>query len=150
MSYCQLIDYPKKTLQLSNDNLADHTFQTINIKREGGAPYTYITIDGIEYKVIIDFGSSSEFNIPKESKLAKQLLLEYNFKDKERDRYTLGGLQKIKEKVGIVSLIKLGNMDFKYVYTTINVSSQPRIGIGFFKDCVIYIDNTNHSYKIKK
>ncbi len=145
-----LIDYPKKTIQISNDNLVDNTFQTIEIKREGGAPYTYITIDGMEYKVIIDFGSSTEFNLPKESKLAKQLLQQYNFEDKERDRYTLGGLQKIKEKVGIVPVIKLGNMDFKNVHTTINVSSQPRIGIGFFKDCVIYIDNTNHSYKIKK
>jgi len=89
-----LIDYPKKTLRVSNDNLVDNTFQTIQIKREGGAPYTYISIDGIEYKVVIDFGSSSEFNLPKESKLAKQLLQQYNFADNERDRYTLGGLQK--------------------------------------------------------
>lgn len=144
-----LIDYPKKTLQISNENLVDNTFQTIQIIREGGAPYTYITIDGKDYKVIVDFGSSSEFNLPEESKLAKQLLLEYKFEDKERDRYTLGGLQKIKEKVGMIPLIKLGNMEFKNVNTTINVSSQARIGIGFFKDCVIYIDNIHHHYKIK-
>ena len=145
-----LIDYPNKIVKISNKNLVDNSFETIQIKREGGAPYTSISIDGIEYKVVVDFGSSSEFNLPKESKLAKQLLRQYDFTDNERDRYTLGGLQKIKEKVGTVPLIKLGNIDFKNVKTSVNVSSQPRIGIGFFKDCKIYIDNSDHSYKIKK
>lgn len=144
-----LIDYPDKSVRISNKNLVDSGFEIIKIIRKGGAPYTYISINGTEYKVVIDFGSTSEFNLPKESKLAKQLLQKYDFKDNERDRYTLGGLQKITEKVGIVPLIKLGNMDFENVKTTINVSSQPRIGIGFFKDCKIYIDNINNSYKIK-
>ena len=145
-----LIDYPNKTLRISSKKLVDNTFQTIQIKREHGAPYTFISINGIEHKVIIDFGSSSEFNLPKESKLAKQLLQQYEFDDNERDRYTLGGIQTIKEKVGIVPLIRLGNMEFENVNTTLNISSQPRIGIGFFKDCEIYIDNLNNSYKIKK
>ena len=128
----------------------DTSFETIKIKRERGAPYTFISINGNDYKVIIDFGSSSEFNLPKESKLGKQLLQQYDFDDNERKRYTLGGLQNIKEEVGIVPLIKLGNMEFKNIKTTINVSSQARIGIGFFKDCEIYIDNLDNSYKIKK
>lgn len=145
-----LIDYPNKKIQISNQNLVDETFKTIQIKRKGGAPYTYISINGTKHKVIIDFGSSSEFNLPKESKLAKQLLQQYKFTDNERDRYTIGGLQTIKEKVGIVPIIKLGNMEFKNVNTTINVSSQPRIGIGFFKNCEIYIDNLENSYRIKK
>jgi len=145
-----LIDYPNKLINISDKNLSDTSFETIRIKREEGAPYTYLLINGIEYKVIIDFGSSSDFNLPKDSKLAKQLLKQYSFSDNERDRYTLGGLQKIKEKVGIVPLIKLGNIDFKNVNTTINISSQPRIGIGFFRDCKIYIDNTENTYKIKK
>ncbi len=145
-----LIDYPNKKVQISNKDLVDGTFTTIQLKRENGAPYTYISINGTEYKVVIDFGSSSEFNLPKESKLAKELLQQYNFDDNERDRYTLGGLQTIKEKVGIISLIKLGNMEFENVSATINVSSQPRIGIGFFKDCKIYIDNINNVYRIKK
>ncbi len=145
-----LIDYPNKKVQISNTDLVDGTFTTIRLKRENGAPYTYISINGTEYKVVIDFGSSSEFNLPKESKLAKELLGQYNFNDNERDRYTLGGLQRIKEKIGIVPLIKLGNIEFKNVNATINVSSQPRIGIGFFKDCNIYIDNINNVYKIKK
>lgn len=145
-----LINYPNKKIQISSQNLVDETFKTIQIKRKGGAPYTYISINGSEYKVIIDFGSSSEFNLPKESKLAKELLKQYKFTDNERDRYTIGGLQTIKEKVGIVPIIKLGNIEFKDVNTTINVSSQPRIGIGFFKNCEIYIDNLENSYKIKK
>lgn len=145
-----LIDYPNKKLRISNENLVNETFETIRIIRNDGAPYTFISIEGIQYKVIIDFGSSSEFNLPRESKLAKQLTQQHNFTDNERDRYTIGGLQTVKEKVGIVPLIKLGNMEFENVYTTVNISSQPRIGIGFFKDCQIYIDNINDSYKIKK
>jgi len=65
-------------------------------------------------------------------------------------RYTIGGLQTIKEKIGFVPLIKLGDIEFKNVSTKINVQSQPRIGIGFFKDCIIYIDNIENKYKIKK
>ena len=87
-----LIDYPNKKLRISNENLVDETFETIKIKRKGGSPYTYISINGIEYKVVIDFGSSSEFSLPKESELAKQLLQQYTFEDNERDRYTIGGL----------------------------------------------------------
>lgn len=145
-----LIDYPNKKIRISNQNLVDYSFKTIQIRREDGAPYTYISINGTDYKVIIDLGSSSEFNLPNESKLAKQLLEQYDFDDNERDRYTIGGLQTVKEKIGIVPVIKLGGIDFKNVKTTINVSSQPRIGIGFFKDCIIYIDNLEYNYKIKK
>jgi hypothetical protein len=145
-----LIDYPNKSIIISNKTLVDSSYQKIEIKREGGTPYTYISIDGIAFKVIIDFGSSSEFNLPEGSKLAKQLLKKYSFSDNERNRYTLGGLQKTKEKVGIMPLIKLGNMEFKNVNTSINISSQPRIGIGFFRGCKIYIDNIDNSYKIKK
>jgi len=145
-----LIDYPNKKLRISNQNLADSSFKTIQIISEDGVPYTFISINETIYKVIIDFGSSSEFNLPKESKLARKLLELYDFDENIRDRYTLGGLQTIKEKVGIVPLIKLGSLDFKDVKTTMNVSSQPRIGIGFFKDCIIYIDNHENNYKIKK
>ena len=145
-----LIDYPNKTVEVSSKNLADSSFETIKIKRDGVTPYTYISINETKHKVMIDFGSSSDFNLPKESKLAKQLLEQHNFTNNERDRYTLGGLQKVKEKVGNVSLIKLGNIDFINVKTTINSSREPRIGIGFFRDCKIYIDSKNNNYKIKK
>lgn len=145
-----LIDYPNKKLQISNQNLVDTSFKTIKIKREEGSPYTYISINGIKYKVLIDLGSSSEFSLPKDSKLAKQLLQRYEFTDNERKRWTIGGLQTIKEKVGMVPLVKLGDIEFKNVSTKINVQSQPRLGIGFFKNYKIYIDNIDNSYKIKK
>ncbi len=145
-----LIDYPNKKLQISSKNLADETFETIKIKRKGGSPYTFISINGIEYKVVIDFGSSSEFSLPKESKLAKELLQQYEFKDNERERYSIGGLQTIQEKVGTIPVVKLGAMEFENVSLKIGVQSQPRIGISFFKDCIIYIDNLENSYKIKK
>ncbi|WP_299054053.1 hypothetical protein [uncultured Polaribacter sp.] len=145
-----LIDYPNKKLKISSKNLADDSFQTIKIKRKGGSPYTYISINGIEYKVVIDFGSSSEFSLPKESKLAKQLLQQYTFEANERERYTIGGRQIIKEKVGILPMIKIGDIEFKNIQTKINEQSQPRIGIGFFKDYTIYIDNIENNYKIKK
>ncbi|MBD0777863.1 retropepsin-like domain-containing protein [Maribacter sp. ANRC-HE7] len=145
-----LIDYPNKKLRISSKNLVDETFKTIEIKRKGGSPYTFITINGTEYKVVIDFGSSSEFSLPKESELAKQLIQQYVFEDNERERYSIGGLQTIKEKVGIVPLVKLGDLEFKNVSTKIGVQSQPRIGISFFKDYIIYIDNLENSYKIKK
>lgn len=144
-----LIDYPNKRIRISNKNLADASFDSIKIKTQNGAPYTFISIDGVEYKVIIDFGSSSAFNIPEDSDFGKKLLVKYSFKNNERERYTLGGLQKTQEKVGIIPVVKLGRMNFENVSATINVSSQPRIGIGFFKDCEIYIDNISKSYKIK-
>jgi len=144
-----LIDYPKKTMSISNENLADKDFTKIKIKRKNGAPYTYITIDGEKYKVVIDFGSSSDFNLPQDSKLAKKLLSSYNFKDNDRERYTIGGLQTVTEKVGIIPTITLGDLEFHNVETTINISSQPRIGIGFFKNYQVYIDNLEGNYKVK-
>ena len=145
-----LIDYPNKSIKLSNKNIVDTNYETIKIEIENGSPYTYISINEIKYKVMVDFGSSSDFNVPKESKLAKQLLMQYNFSNNERDRYTLGGLQKLKEKVGILPLIKLGNIKFENVKTTINSAKEAKIGIGFFKDYKIYIDNINDNYTIKK
>ena len=63
--------------------------------------------------MIIDLGSSSEFNIPEGSKLAKQLLEKYTFKNIERDRYTIGGIQTIVEKIGVIPLIKIGGIELK-------------------------------------
>lgn len=143
-----LIDYPNKRIRVSSQNLVENTFQTIPVSWKNGAPYTYISINGVKCKVLIDFGSSSEFNLPKESKLAGQLLRQYDFFENQRERYTIGGIQLTDEKVGVIPLIELGDIDFKNVKTTINVSSQPRIGIGFFRDCIIYIDNLENSIKI--
>ncbi|PQJ73634.1 pepsin/retropepsin-like aspartic protease family protein [Polaribacter butkevichii] len=145
-----LIDYPNRTIKLSNKNIVDTNYETIKRTIEKGSPYTYITINETDYKVMVDFGSSADFNIPKESKLAKELLIQHNFSNNERERYTLGGLQKLKEKVGILPIIKLGNIKFENIKTTINSAKEAKIGIGFFKDSKIYIDNINDNYKIKK
>jgi hypothetical protein len=146
-----LIDYPNKKIRISNKDLADDTFKQLDIDRKNGNnPYTVISIDNQDVKALIDFGSSSTFNLPEDSKLAKYLLEKYEFKENERDRYTLGGLQTVKEKVGIIPLIRLGNLEFENVYTTINTSSQVRIGISFFKDYMVYIDNINATYKVLK
>ncbi len=145
-----LIDYPNKRMEISDSELADATFQTLEIERKGGSPYTFVTINEKKHRVVIDFGSSSRFNVPRGSKLADELMQTLEFKDRQRERYTIGGLQNITEKVGVVPLIKLGNIEFKNVEMNINTSSQPRIGISFFEDCIVYIDNTNGTYKVKK
>ena len=145
-----LIDNVALKLVLSDQNLVDESFYAIEIKEEGGSPYTYINHEGKRYKAIIDLGSSAEFNLPKETDLAKELVSLYGFKDHQRERYTLGGLDTIIEKKGIVPMIKLGDFVFENVSTTVNTSSDFRLGMAFFKDCQLYIDNDNGVYKIKK
>ena len=145
-----LIDYPNKKLRVSNQDLSDQTFKSIKFKRMAGFPYTYISIDGKEYMVLIDFGSGTEFNLPRESQLAKKLLKKYKFEDNERESYTIGGFQTINEKVGNLPLVKLGDMEFRIINTRIGDLNEPSIGIGFFKEYVIYIDNQKNTYKLKK
>lgn len=145
-----LINYPSKQLEISNENLVDNSYQNIKINRKDGNPYTYLTLKGIKYEVVIDLGSTSILNIPKDSQLAKEILNTYTFRERKRERYTLGGNQTITEKIGTLPLVKLGNIEFIDVETTINNSSQMRIGIRFFEEYAIYIDNTNGVYKIKK
>lgn len=145
-----LIDYPNKQLEISNRELSDDSFKSLEIQREHGAPYTFLTINGKQYKVIIDFGSSSAINLPKNSRFAKELANMIDLRDNERKRYTLGGLQTIIEKVGVIPKVRLGDFEFENVDVNINTSSQARIGISLFKDYVIYIDNLNNEYKLKK
>lgn len=145
-----LIDYPNQNIEISNTHLVDDSYQSIKIKREDGAPYIYLTINDKKHKTIIDLGSSSTFSIPKDSKLASEVLNAYNFEDNEREIYTLGGIQKIKEKVGVLPSIKIESIEFKNVKTDVKPTSQLRIGNNFFKDHIIYIDNINGDYKIKK
>lgn len=146
-----LIDYPNKKLEIANVNLVDESFKTLEIHRKAGAPYTFIEVNGIKHQVVIDLGSSSTINLPKDSKLAKELVKTIDLNDNTRDRYTLGGLQKINEKIGVISKVRLGTFTFENVDVNINTSSQPRIGLPFFKNYIIYIDNTNNGiYKLKK
>lgn len=145
-----LIDYPNKRLEISNKKLDDSSFQTIQIHRKGGSPYTFITIEKEEYEVIIDFGSSTPLNVPEDSELAKALFENYRFHDNERDRYTLGGNETFTEKVGFIPEVKIGAISFEKVAVNINVTSEPRVGLSFFKDHIIYIDNKNNVYRLKK
>jgi hypothetical protein len=145
-----MIDYPNKTIEISNIDLSDSSFHPLKMKRNEKSPYTYIQVNGQEYKVIIDLGSTSTLNLPKDSKLAEELLKSIHFNPNTRERYTVGGLQTIKEDIGVVPLITLAGLKFENVNVNLNVSSQPRIGIGFFENCVIYIDNINGIYKIKQ
>lgn len=144
-----LIDYPNHELEFSNKNLVDDRFKEIEIIRDKvHNPYTYIEVNGKAYKVIIDLGSSSTINLPSDSEFAKDVSSITVLSDSTRERYTLGGLQKINEKVGQLSKVSLGEFELENVDFNINESSQPRIGINFFKDFQIYIDNTNDVYRL--
>lgn len=145
-----LIDYPNKILEVSNKELADSSFDTIIIYRKGGSPYTLITIDQEEYEVIIDFGSSIPLNVPTDSELAKALLRSYSLANRQKEKYTLGGKENFTKKVGVLPLVKLGGIEFDNVPVNINITSEPRVGISFFKNYLIYIDNLNDTYRVKE
>ncbi|MEQ8925157.1 MAG: hypothetical protein RLO81_05050 [Fulvivirga sp.] len=147
-----LIDYPNKAIIMSTNSLADNTFKSIKIIRQNGNnPYTFLTFRGKEYKVVIDLGSSSVINLPTDSKFAKDVSATVSLKENVRERYTLGGLQKITEQIGVIPELSIGDFKFENVEFNINTSSQPRIGINFFKDYQIYIDNLNDGvYWLKK
>lgn len=145
-----LIDYPNKRIEISDKHLIDSTFKTLKIKRADGAPYISLSIDGEEYEALIDLGSSSAFAVPEGSELAEHILNKYDFQDKEREIYSIGGLKNTKEKTGRITTVFLDGFEFKNVETTIRHTSQIRIGNDFFKDYIIYIDNLNHNYSFKK
>ncbi len=145
-----LIDYPNKTMEISSRHLGGDEFMNLNIRRDNGSPYVTLTIDGIDYQALIDLGSSSAFTIPEGSKLADRILSKYDFQDNERAVYTIGGLENTKEKVGNIASINLDGIEFDNVSATIRHTSQLRIGNEFFKDCIVYIDNENSTYSVKK
>ena len=145
-----LIDLPNRTLTLSNKDLSNDRFTDIElILNRNGAPYTMINVDGKSYKSIIDLGSSSMLNVPNTAELATELMASYTFEDRTRDRYTVGGVRTIREKIGIIPAIKIGEIEFKNVEVTINESSQIRVGINLFEGKLIYIDNLNYKYRVQ-
>lgn len=145
-----LINYPKKTIEISSKDLSDSTFIALRLEKENNIPYTFVSIEGKVEKALIDLGSSSELTLTKESELAKYLLSKYNFEDVERERSSIGTSEKVFEKVANIPLVKLEEIEFDNVKVTIGDSKKIRIGISFFEDYQILIDNTNNSYKIKK
>jgi len=144
-----LIDSPNKTIEISNRDLSDDSFMDILLDKSRDAPYTAIEINGKQYGAIVDLGSSSVFNVPEGTELATWLLQRYNFKAENRERYTVGGSEMITEQIGIIPLLRIGDMEFKAVRVNINQSSQIRVGMGLFKHSIIYIDNENRRYRLK-
>jgi len=145
-----LINYPARTVELSNAPFANEDFTNIPLIGTSGTPYTSIAIDGNEYKSIIDLGSTSTMNVPEGTELAKLLLSNYTFEEKTRERYTVGGMQTITERIGTIPLLTIGTATFTNVKVNINVSSQIRLGMLFFEDYLTYIDNENHRLMIRK
>ncbi len=145
-----LINYPNKTIEISDKDLIDESYSNLPLVKSSSTPYTIVEIDNKEYRAIIDLGSTSIFNVPQDTELAKELLKKYVFVENKRERYTVGGNQTITELIGTVPLLTIGNINFKNVVVNINQSSQIRLGMAFFKDYLIYIDNSNHSFAIKK
>jgi hypothetical protein len=144
-----LIDYPGRTIQLSNKDLSDDSFQDIRLDPASQAPKTFVTVDGQAYKAIIDMGSTAVFNVPEDTELARRLLEKYEFSPHTRDRYTVGGLQMITEMIGVLPELRIGDLIFKEVRVNINQSSQIRLGMKFFEDYLLYIDNDRKRYRLK-
>ncbi|MEM6846418.1 MAG: hypothetical protein AAF632_29705 [Bacteroidota bacterium] len=143
------IDYPNQTLTLSSLDLADSTFQKIEVNRKEGSPFVTITIDGEQYQAMIDLGASSALGVPNESKLAQQILGKYDLREEEREAYTVGGIQMVKQQVGTIPLVTLDNYEMADVEVKISRTNRIRLGNCFFKDHILYIDNINSDYKIK-
>jgi hypothetical protein len=144
-----LIDYPNRTVELSNRELSDESYTDIPLTKSSDTPYTYVEIDNKRHRSIIDLGSISIFNVPDSTELAKELLNSYEFVEISRERYTVGGVQTITEQIGTIPSLKIGATEFRNVTVNINQSSQIRLGIRFFKDYMIYIDNLNRRFRIK-
>jgi len=144
-----LINYSENKIQLSDKNLIDSTFHSIKVKYDDGMPFIILLIEGKKYKALIDLGSSEAFSIPKDSKLAKELLIKYDFQNNEREIYTIGGLQKQEEKIGMIPLIHIGNVKFENIKASIRHTSQLRVGNKFFNNFSVYIDNENRNYSLK-
>ncbi len=144
-----LIDYPKKTIEISDKTIETVGFETLSMKNIRD-PHIDIIIEGETYSALIDLGSSTAIAIPTGSKLAEKLLTKYIFIEGTREVYRVGGSEVITEKVSILPKILFGNSSAEAVETKIYDTKQIRIGNAFFKDYTVYIDNTNGVYKIKK
>lgn len=145
-----LIDYPNQKIRFSDQSLADSSFVPVRVKYSDGTPYVTVRIDGESYKAVIDLGSSAAFSVPKDSRLAKKLLQRYEFRDNQREIYSVGGLQSVQEKVGVIPSVKLGGIEFNHVETDIRYTSQLRIGNKFFKEHLLYIDNIHRNVWISR
>ncbi len=144
-----LIDYPNKNIQISIKPLELSDYITVNMN-DIRDPHVDLTIDGETYSALVDLGSSVAFSVPENSDLGKKLLAKYTFLDNTREIFRIGGVENVVEKVGVFQKMALGNSNFDNVTINILPTSQIKIGNAFFKDCKLYIDNTNKVYKFNK
>lgn len=145
-----LIDYTNNTIEISSEDLSGPDFQILRTKKKSGWSFISITIEGRKYKALIDLGSSKGLSIPQDEKTAESIIQKYNFKDNTREIYRIGGLESVKEKVGNLPVVEAGDLSFENVETSVSNTNKFRIGNLFFKDCLLYIDNTHKCYKVKR
>ena len=145
-----LIDYPQHKLQIASHDSSDSTFQKVEIDRKDGSPFTFIHIEGKKYKAIIDLGALSALTVPAGTKLAEKILEKYPFKEVERESFTIEGVQAVKQQLVTLPTVKLGTTEFTNVEVKVKPTSQIRLGNDLFKEYMVYIDNSNGDYKIKK
>ena len=146
-----LINYSGKKIEISNANLVGESFKDIETVWNNGVPYTSVDMNGEQYQVMLDFRNPSALSLPKGSKFAKDIARAIGLSENALNSYTQTGLQKPKEKVRVIPKVHLGEFEFEQVDVNITPSGQPRIGLSFFKDYLIYIDNLNGGiYKLKK
>ncbi len=144
-----LIDYTKNKITISQKAIDVAGFETLSVKNLRD-PHVNVNIEGETYSFLVDLGSSVAMSIPENSKLAKKLLAKYTFVDNKREIFRIGGVDNVNEKIGKIESSKIDNSNFGENAVHILPTSSLKIGNAFFKDYMLYIDNTNGNYKIKK
>ncbi|MGL4631175.1 MAG: hypothetical protein ACRCVT_08220 [Leadbetterella sp.] len=146
-----LIDYPNKKLTISVNNIPSQDFEIISVKNIRD-PNIDLGYDGKKYSAFVDLGSTTALGVVEGTELATKLMATYTFKENTREIASAEGLNTITEKVGLVSKLKIGSVEFNNVYCSTRKSSSKKIRIGmeFFKEHQLMIDNTNKVFRVKK
>ncbi len=146
-----LIDYPNKNIKISTKAIETIGYQTINLKSIR-KPEISINIDGETYQAFVDLGSSTALSVVETSLLGKKLAQKITFTEGPKETFTASGVNNETVKRGILPSLKVGNIELKNTSLIMpKTSSVPiRIGMSFFKDCILYLDYTNKVYKMKK
>jgi predicted aspartyl protease len=144
-----LIDYTKNKIKVCTTGIQTTDFDKLSVKKMKD-PHVNIIIEGETYSMLVDLGSSVAMTLPENSKLAQKLLEKYDFKDHKREIYRIGGAENVAEKIGFIEKIKIDNSVFEKTEVHILATNRMKIGNAFFKNYVLYIDNINGEYGIKK
>jgi hypothetical protein len=146
-----MIDYPNKKVKISTKEINTDGFETIAMKKIRD-PYIDVVIDRITYKAFVDLGSSTAFSVLESSDLGKKLSTKITFVEESKETFTASGVNTSIVKRGILPTIKVGNIELNNtnMILTKKSSAEIRIGMSFFKDCMLYLDYKNGNYKFKK